>query len=178
VTLDSTLSWQGHITKVITKINSACFAFRTLRLFLTIEDLRMVYSAYVAYGLHFWGNAVNSNNVFITQKRIIRILLDDSPRISCRGLFKCLNILPFYSQYMYALLLLVAKNVSKFVINNEIYMINTWHSANIHLPSVKLSKCKKGDYYLDIKLFNNLLQDIRKLLYDVNKFKVVTKSFF
>jgi hypothetical protein len=90
MTLDSTLSWQGHITKVIAKLNSACFAIRILRLFLTIEDLRMVYFAYVhsviAYGLPFWGNAVNSNNVFIIQKRIIRIILNESQKISCRGL--------------------------------------------------------------------------------------------
>jgi hypothetical protein len=26
VTLDSTLSWQGHINKIIKKLNSACFA--------------------------------------------------------------------------------------------------------------------------------------------------------
>jgi hypothetical protein len=38
VTLDSTLSWQGHIKKVITKLNSACFVIRSLKLFLTIED--------------------------------------------------------------------------------------------------------------------------------------------
>jgi hypothetical protein len=57
---------QNCSAKVITKIDSACFAFRTLRLFLTTEDLRMVYFAYVhsviAYGLPFWGNGVNSNN--------------------------------------------------------------------------------------------------------------------
>jgi hypothetical protein len=33
VTLDSTLSWQGHISKVITKLNSACFAIRSLKFF-------------------------------------------------------------------------------------------------------------------------------------------------
>jgi hypothetical protein len=67
---------------------------------------------------------------------------------------------------------------SNFVFNNEIYMINLRHSANIHLPLVKLSKCKKGPYYMGIKLFNHLPQDIRKLLYDVSKFKAVTKSIF
>jgi hypothetical protein len=78
VALDSTLSWQGHITKGITKLDSACFAIRTLKLFLTIEDLRMVYFAYVhsviAYGLPFWGNVVNSNNVFIIQKRMMGMM--------------------------------------------------------------------------------------------------------
>jgi hypothetical protein len=42
VTLDSTLSLQGHITKVIAKLNSACFAITTLKMFLTTENLRMV----------------------------------------------------------------------------------------------------------------------------------------
>jgi hypothetical protein len=58
VTLDSTLSWQGHITKAITKLNSVCFAIRSLKLFLPIEDLRTVYFEYVhsiiTYGLPFW----------------------------------------------------------------------------------------------------------------------------
>jgi hypothetical protein len=64
VTLDSTLSCQGHIAKVITKLNSACFAIRSLKLFLSIEDLRIAYFAYVhsviIYGLSFWGNTVYS----------------------------------------------------------------------------------------------------------------------
>jgi hypothetical protein len=59
VTLDSTLSWQGQITKVIANLNSTCFAIRTLKLFLNIEDLRIVYFAFVhsiiTYGLPFWG---------------------------------------------------------------------------------------------------------------------------
>jgi hypothetical protein len=41
-TLDSTLSWQGQITKVIAKLTSACFSIKTLKLFLNIEDLRIV----------------------------------------------------------------------------------------------------------------------------------------
>jgi hypothetical protein len=57
-------------------------------------------------------------------------------------------------------------------------MINTRQSTNLHLPLINLTKYKKGAYYMGIKLFNNLPQDVRKLLYDVNKFKVVAKNFF
>jgi hypothetical protein len=79
---------------------------------------------------------------------------------------------------MYSLLLLVGENASKFVISSEIYMINTRQSINLYLPSVNLSKCKNGPYFMGIKIFNHLPRDIRKLLYDLNKFKVVTKNFF
>jgi hypothetical protein len=79
---------------------------------------------------------------------------------------------------MYSLLLLVAKNASKFVSSSEIYTINTRQSINLYLPSVNLSKCKHGPYFMGIKIFNHLPRDIRKLLYDVNKFKVAIKIFF
>jgi hypothetical protein len=159
-TLDSTLSWQGHITKVITKLNSACFALRTLKLFLTIKDLRMVYFACVRfvimYSLPFWENAVNSNNVFITQRRIIRAILNVSPKISCQGLFRRLNIL-------HVLLAVVGrkKKGSKFVINNETYRINTRQSTNLYLPLENSPKCKTGAYYMGIKIYNQLPWDIR-----------------
>jgi hypothetical protein len=64
VTLDLTLSWQGQITKVIAKLNSASFAIRALKLFLNIEALGIVYFAYVhsiiTHGLPFWGNNKSS----------------------------------------------------------------------------------------------------------------------
>jgi hypothetical protein len=47
LTLDATLSWVGHTNKIIPKLNSACFAFRTLKLFLSIEELKTVNFAYV-----------------------------------------------------------------------------------------------------------------------------------
>jgi hypothetical protein len=80
--------------------------------------------------------------------------------------------------YMYSLLLLVTKNAYRFVIKNEIYTINIQQSINLHLPSVYLTKCKKGVYYMGIEIFNHLPRDIRELLYDVNKFKLVTKNLF
>ena len=70
--LDTTLSWEGHINKIIPKLNSACFALRTVKLFLSIEELKIVYFAYlhsvISYGIIFWGNASNSKNVFLAQK--------------------------------------------------------------------------------------------------------------
>jgi hypothetical protein len=44
-----------------------------------------------------------------------------NPKASCWGFFKRLNILPFHSQCIFFLLLLVVKNMHLFVINNEIH---------------------------------------------------------
>jgi histidinol phosphatase-like PHP family hydrolase len=90
--------------------------------------------------------------------------------------FRKLNILPFYSQYILSLLLFVVKNIQLFTINTEIYAINTRQNTNLHLPSAKLTKYKKGVYYMVVSIFNHLPRDIRKLSYDVKKFKFVTKN--
>jgi hypothetical protein len=133
----------------------------------------MIYFAYahsiIAHGFAFWGNATNSKNVFIIQKRIIRNIMNVNSKASCRGLFKYLNILPSYSQYILSLLLLVVKNMHLFVLNTEIHVINTWQSINLHVPSIKLAKCKNGVYYMGIVIFNHLPRNLRELSNDYKK---------
>ena len=46
-------------------------------------------------------------------------------RISCLELFKNLNILPLYSQYILSLILFVVKNIDEFSTNSEVHTINT-----------------------------------------------------
>ena len=46
-------------------------------------------------------------------------------RLSCRELFKKLNILPLHSQYILSLLLFVVKNMYEFIANSKVYTINT-----------------------------------------------------
>jgi hypothetical protein len=128
LTLDATLLWVGHINKTIPKLNLACFAIQTLKSFLSTEELRIIYFDYIhsiTYGIVFWGNLPNSKSVFIAQKRIIRNIMNANPKASCRGLFRKLNMLPFYSQYILSLLLFVVKNIQLFTTNTEIYAINT-----------------------------------------------------
>jgi len=46
-------------------------------------------------------------------------------RVSCHELFKKLNILPLYSQYIWSLLLFVVKNIDEFITNSEVHTIYT-----------------------------------------------------
>ena len=65
-------------------------------------------------------------------------------------LFKKLNILPLYLQYILSLLLLVVKNVDEFIMNSEVHTINTGHRSDLHPPSINLTKYQKGVYYSGI----------------------------
>jgi hypothetical protein len=105
LTLDNTFSWKNHIDAIVSKLSSACFAVRAVKLFLSQESLRIVYFSYfhsiMTYRLTFWGNSYNSNTVLKLQKRIIRIMVGIRGRESCREYFRKLKILPLQSQYIY-----------------------------------------------------------------------------
>jgi hypothetical protein len=87
-------------------LSNACYAIRSLRPLVSTEAGRVIYYSYfhvvMSYGINFWGNSPHSNNIFKLQKRVIRIITNFRKRDSCRELFKELEILPFYSQYIFS----------------------------------------------------------------------------
>jgi len=70
--------------------------------------LQTVYFAHlnsqISYGIIFWGSSSSMRNVFIIQKREIRIMLRMGPRNSCREGFKKLDILTVPCLYIYVLM--------------------------------------------------------------------------
>jgi hypothetical protein len=141
----------------------------------------MIYFAYVhsitSYGIIFWGNSTCSNSIFEIQKIIVRIIMKARNKDSCRPLFRQLNILPLYSQYIFSISMFVVKNMETFKSNSAIHGINTRQGPDFHFPSNKLVKLQKGVYYSGIKIFNNLPYGINNLLSDVIKFKLALKRF-
>ena len=70
----------------------------------------MIYFSYVhsvlSYGIIFWGNIFYSNCIFNIQKRVC---MGSGRRVSCRDLFRQLNILSLQSQYIFSLLFFVLR---------------------------------------------------------------------
>jgi hypothetical protein len=64
--------------------------------------------------------------------------MNSNPKASCRDCFRNLNILPFFSQYIFSLLLFAVKNIHLFTINAEIHAINT------RLTISKIYEVQKG----------------------------------
>ena len=92
VIINDCLSWKAHIDQIASKLNTACFAIRTIQAIMSPETLRIVYFAYVhsiqSYGITFWGNQPYSDKIFKIQKRAIRIITNSRMRDSCTELFK------------------------------------------------------------------------------------------
>jgi len=132
-------------------LNKACYAIRSIKPFLSVDILRMIYFSYVysvmLYGIIFGGNSHRSNSIFKIQKRIIRIITNTGSHDSCHQLFKQLQILSLPSQYIFSLLLFVNKNRGLFQSHSETHDLNTCFNHNLHLPSTNLTLVHKEVLY-------------------------------
>jgi hypothetical protein len=104
LTIDTSFTWKYHVGELISTLNKACYAIRSIKPFMSLDVLRSTYFSYVhsiiSHGIIFWGNSSHSEEIFKTLKRIIRTVMNSSKNASCRQLFKELNILPIQSQYI------------------------------------------------------------------------------
>jgi len=182
LTVDYTLSWRAHVARIGNKLRTACYILRILKPTLTAQNLKMIYFAYfhsiMSYGIIFWGNSTDNDEIFKLQKRAIRSMTSSSNRTSCRGLFKELGNLPLSSQYILLLTLFVAKNREDFIINSDIHPYDIRFNTNLHPSSARLTKYQKGTYFLGIKIYNCLPTRIKQFSGDINKFKLALKKFF
>jgi hypothetical protein len=98
---------------------------RSIKPFMSHSTLKTTYYSYfnaiISYGLPFWGNSPHAIKIFRMQKRIVRITMGCKSRVSCRNLFRGLEILPFESQYILSLMLFVVKYKNYFTLNSENY---------------------------------------------------------
>ena len=96
---------------------------------------------------------------------------------SCRELFKAMEILRFYYQYIFPLLLYVANNKHLFTRNLEVHNHDTRSANNFHLPIINLTKYQKGGHYAGIKNFNHLPTHIKHAANEIRDFKMTLRKF-
>jgi hypothetical protein len=96
---------------------------------------------------------------------------------SCQHLFKQLQTLTHPSQYMFSLLVSVAKNRHLFLSNSDIHDKNTRHNFNLHLPTTILTLVQKGVLYSRSRIYNHSPTHIKRLSHDLTHFKSKQKTF-
>ena len=117
------------------------------------NDLLLLYSLSFNVWNYFLGqlSTVHSQHIFKIQKRMIRLITNLGVKDSCRYAFKELVILPLYSQYLYSLLMFVAKNRDLFKANTNFHSIGTRHKNDLHLPSAQLKVFQKGVFFEELR---------------------------
>jgi hypothetical protein len=88
-----------------------------------------------------------------------------------------MEILPFYSQYIFSLLLYVVNNQHLFTKNLEAQNHDTRPANNFDLPITNLTKYQTGAHYAGIKIFNNFSTYIKCAANEIQVFKLALKRF-
>lgn len=169
--LDSTLNYEHHIGKLLSRLNSYCSLIRRLRDVLATNTMLTFYYAQVqsivSYGISFWGSSTHAPEVFKTQKRIIRCMLGLHPRTSCKVYFSQYGVLTVPSLYFASLVTFIKKNHTLFNINRDHYSadmkIETRHGSCLSIPTHKSTFFEKGPYYRAIKAYYMLPRDIEQI---------------
>jgi len=142
MTIYNTLSWNNHTDSIMKKMSKACYIIRNAKTCMSVSALKMIYHAFfhsvMSYGIIFWGNLSYNTMIFKVQKKAIRIIEGCGNRVSCRNLFKKLQILPLVSQYMLFLLKFVVQNKNLFTTNNENHNLDARQRNNLYLPQANL----------------------------------------
>jgi hypothetical protein len=86
-------------------------------------------------------------------------------------------ILHLQSQYIFSLLMFVAKNKDSFKTNSYIHSFNTRFNHVSHIPIANLAVFQKGVWYYGTKVYNHLPPTLKQLLHNAFKFKTALKRF-
>jgi hypothetical protein len=126
----------------------------------------MIYFAYfyavLEYGIIFWGDSVESKRIFQQQKRIIRIMTGSTLTISCKTLFKKLEILTLTSQYKF---------------NTSVHNTNNRRKLKLHKPPERLTIYQRSVYYNSINIYNKLPDDLAEIVSNKKCFLLQLKIY-
>lgn len=179
--IDKNLNWYCQVDYICSKLNSAFYAILQLKYVLDVNGLLNTYYAlaycHIAYNIVSWGSTCYINRVFVSQKRITRLIFNLKYRESCRQTFILNNILTVPCIYIY---------IYKAALYNhdvEINRVNNYHEYNTRHGStlLEINKCnkkftKKSPLNTHIAIYNKLPLRIKKLT-GKNCFKIKLKDY-
>lgn len=166
--IDSNLNWKNHIEKIKSKLSRFAYALYELKLSTDQKTAISAYYAYanswLTYGLILWGNSTNANELFIIQKKLIRILVNITRTDTCRPHFIKLKILTLTSMYILELCKFIHKNPVIFENAKEcrLYAPRTNQENRLALPKIRIQMYKESPYVSAIRIFNKLPNALRK----------------
>lgn len=177
--IEESLDWSEHIRKVCSALNSVCYSIRVISKYVSRDILKMIYHAnfesLLRYGIIFWGGNSMIQQVFVIQKKVVRIMNNMKYDDSCRGTFKTNAIMTVYGMYVYECLMFIFRNKDEFLKNNHNHQYNT-RTIDINYPVHRLTLTEKAPHYMCIKLYNKLPDSI-KTVTDYKRFRNSVKAF-
>jgi hypothetical protein len=177
--LNDTLSWKDHIDHISNKLATNLYLLRRLKNNVTDKCIRLAYYAFyhshISYGIILWGSAPGWKDVFVWQKKAIRLLAGIKQSHSCRGQFKRLGILTVPSLFCFHAIVHVKIHLSDFLTRSGIHSYNTRNSHLLDKPKHSLSIHQRSYKIYGVTLFNLLPLNMRNS--PIKRFKSDLKKY-
>ncbi|PSN54622.1 hypothetical protein C0J52_10835 [Blattella germanica] len=110
--------------------------------------------------------------VFILQKRSVRLICGVHSNTHCKPLFVELGILTLPSMFVLECLLYVKENIDDYQICTNIHSYPTRNCSNIYNRKCKYCRTTNSFVYMSVQLFNSLPQEVKNLSISVFARKV------
>lgn len=192
LTIDTNINWKAHIDTLANKLASFIYALEELSRF--GGDFKTALTAYYAYayswlnyGIVVWGNGVDTDRLFILQKKCIRILANIKNTESCKPFFVKYKVLTLTCIYILEVSKFVRKHQTLFPLTKDLRpqhrSARRQNKHELALPSSKLTMFHSGPLAMCVKIYNKLPNSIKDIEYE-NKFRnslqkhLILKSYY
>jgi hypothetical protein len=173
ITIDRFCNWKSHIECLRSKLDRYIYVLYRIRNVVSETAARSAYHGYVSsvlrYGIILWGNSVDADIIFKTQKKCIRVLSGAGYLDHCKPLFIYQKVLTLPAIYIFEICMFVKKHPECFK-TRTIKSKRGAYRQKLYLPNkTNLSLTRKNVQCMAIKIFNIFSDDFKAL--PVNLFK-------
>lgn len=165
VQINEYLDWAFHIKGLSKKLNAICYGIRVTGKYMNEKTLKILYFANfescLKYGIIFWGRDSHIQNIFVIQKRLVRIIKKLGYNETCRSVFKNTGLLTVYAIYIYECLVFFFKNRNCFEV-----LVNHQHNTrtcSINYPIHRLTLTERSPNYMCLRLYNKLPEKLKRI---------------
>ena len=176
--IQSNLKWENHCKFLSSKLSAINFLLLRLRKIINHESLKIAYfglfQSLASYGIQFWGgeNAV-LHDLFLLQKRAIRIMYGLNHLDSCKPYFISENILTLPSLYI----LETSYFASIFLKPKTARHTHDTRNCSVIVPlAFRTHTIQINTEFMSSKIFNHLPENI-KSINTPGKFKSALKEW-
>ena len=189
VVLDFKLNWKAHIQRIQSKLSSACGIMYRLRNKVPRSVARLLYFsiayAYLNYCNSIWSSCSTSviQQLFVTQKKLIRFMMKKRRLEPSTPLFKRLRILKLPEIIKLNTAIFVFKSVNNLIpspINYEFRVQRHYNLRRGTQLNIPFARSKQTQRFLHIRgahLWNELPQELRENRTLIS-FKLNLKKYF
>jgi hypothetical protein len=169
VHIDPNLTWKAHIEKLCAQIRPLVALLYKCSTYLPRKILILIYNSIIhsklSYCLESWGNApnVHTDQIYILQKRLLRIMFRKPPMTHSRPLFLKANILPIHLDYKYKLLVLAHKTFNDTDSHCKHHYDTRAASLNLTLPPSTTAAGHRRVSYRCAAMWNELPSRLRTI---------------